>query len=171
MKYKMRDKIIEVSQVIRYHGNPGPTLQNIAAHSWGVAWLITEFHPEPTVALVRAALEHDLPEHITSDVSFVSKKLYPPLREAMDTATEMAEDEMGITSLRTLSDEDVWWLKWADLLEGCLWCRFLFKEQAQRAYLGRWNEYRDALESHMKSPPVTFCSSPEPMYFTKSVYQ
>jgi len=148
MNPKYYSKISEVSSVVRYHQFPGPIEQTIAAHSWGVAWLITEFHPGPSVALIRAALEHDLPEHLTGDLSYIAKKNYPPLKSAMDKADEDAAKEMGLTSLEGLSVEDEWWLKWADLMEGALWCRHLYENYGFRPYGKRWAAYCTAILNH-----------------------
>lgn len=151
MNPKYYSKIPEVSSVVRYHQFPGPIEQTIAAHSWGVAWLITEFHPGPSVALIRAALEHDLPEHLTGDLSYLAKKKYPLLKSGMDVADEDAAKEMGISSVANLSEDDEWWLKWADLMEGALWCRHLFENFGFRPYGQRWSAYCDALRGHCAS--------------------
>ena len=140
----------EVSSVVRYHQMPGPIEQTIAAHSWGVAWLIMEFHPSPSMVLIRAALEHDLPEHLTGDLSYVAKKKYPPLKSGMALADEEAAGEMGLKSMghQALDESEEWWLKWADLMEGALWCRHLFENYGFRPYGKRWGAYCGALRDH-----------------------
>lgn len=172
MHYKVRDKIIEHSLVTRYHGLTGPITQNIAAHQWGVAWLITEFHPDPSPKLLKAALEHDLPEFITGDVSYVAKLEYPDFREAVDRVTVQAETSMGMVSLLQITVRDTWWLKWADLLEGALWCRYVVSETGSRIYGERWGEYTKALKKHlMNASPCDVKVPAEAEHFTKSIFK
>ena len=169
MDYKLRERLAEVGQVTRYHGDIGPIQQTIAAHSWGVAWLITEFHPAPRPILIKAALEHDMEEHLTSDVSYLSKKEFPGVRSAMEVAATEARQKMGIVSVDQLTEDEDWWLRWADLLEGALWCRYLSETYGFRNYGRRWREYCRALERHINTPATTFMEFPaDAAHFTRS---
>lgn len=169
MNPKYYDKIPQMTSVVRYHRNPGPIQQTVAAHSWGVAWLITEFHPEPSVALIRIALEHDLEEHFTSDVCYTSKKRFPDVKLAMHEASGLARDELGITRDEALSIDDQWWLKWADLVEGCMWCRHLALEYGFRDYNRNWGGYLKAVDGHLNSPLADKCITPMARMFSTSL--
>lgn len=169
MNPKYYDRIQEIGQVVRFHTFPGPVQQTIAAHSWGVAWIITEFHPSPSIVLIRAALEHDLEEHLTSDVSYYSKALYPPLKEAMEHTAAEARKELGIKSVDSLGEEDEWWLKMADLLEGALWSKHLTEEYSSRQYQRTWSNYSSALEKHTsKNAPESFTTNAMLKMFIRS---
>jgi len=170
MFYKFNDRVIQISQVTRYHEEPGPYPQTIAAHSWGVAWIIGEFHPNPSISLLRAALEHDLPEHLTSDLSFQSKRRFPQLVSAMDSATELAEDQMGILSTRKLTEEELWWLRWADLLEAALWCRYQVQRLGVMIYLERWKGCEEPMKKMLARAPRSFTTSPMPAHFSSSIF-
>lgn len=171
MNPRFYSKLPEIGSVVRYHQSPGPIQQTTAAHSWGVAWLITEFHPSPSVVLIKAALEHDMPEFLTGDMSYVAKQKYASLKSAMAAADDQSAKEMGLVTLSILSDEDHWWLKWADLMEGALWCRHLYEDFGFRQYLGRWLAYCDAIEGHTATgnAPESYSKNPDAWNMTLHV--
>lgn len=66
---KQIDFIERGGRVMRMHTLPSIHLQNVAAHSFGVAWwcwLLTE--GKASASLLMRALNHDLPEHVTGDL-------------------------------------------------------------------------------------------------------
>ena len=170
MEYRHVADIIRMSQVARYHEEPGPIPQNIAAHSWGVAFLILQFHPNPSIRLVRAAIVHDLSESLTSDVSFHAKRRYPPIRQALDEATLHADKHLGIHE--DLDEEDLWWLRWADLTEAALWCKYLATRMGIQAYGERWRSCEEPLKKMMQFPesPDSFIESTFARIFTDSIF-
>lgn len=106
-------------QVRRYHTRPVHNQQTVAAHSWGVAAILLDIVPpeEQSVALLRAALYHDVAEYDTGDVPAQAKWISPKLKDALDELEAGIEEEYGISYYLTLSAKDKNWLKIADLME------------------------------------------------------
>lgn len=125
--------LIEQGNVHRYHSDPSAFNQTTGQHSWGVARLLFDHHPKPSMALIRAAIDHDRPEIETSDVSAKSKWAWPPELAAMfDEVEQKVAERIGAT-VSLLPDEHLW-LKWADMTEAMLWCRFLWLEHGVNKY-------------------------------------
>ena len=87
----------------------------VSSHSWGVATLIQDIHPGCTKNLVLAALYHDVAEHITGDVSAVTKWRYPELKEALCNVEAAVEKDLGISV--SLSEHESMILKFADMAD------------------------------------------------------
>lgn len=81
-------------RVQRMHMVPTLQPQNVAAHSFGVAWwcwLLT--HEKPSANLLMAALEHDLAEGHTGDIPAPTKH-----RLGIHKVLQNWEQELGITA-------------------------------------------------------------------------
>jgi 5'-deoxynucleotidase YfbR-like HD superfamily hydrolase len=103
----------------RYHTVCGLE-QDVAAHSWGVAIILTRLHPNPSMNLIKAALYHDCAEKYTGDLPATIKWANPQLKKEMLIVEETWERELGIEI--KLNEEDARWLKVADMLELILFC-------------------------------------------------
>lgn len=103
-------------RVQRMHMVPTLHSQNVAAHSFGVAWwvwLLTD--GKPSVNLLMAALAHDLPEGKTGDIPAPTKRALNCQTELLRLETE-ADRAGGIPHFET-SDSEARLLKLADSLE------------------------------------------------------
>lgn len=118
--------IYRAGLVKRWHQNPelSPVGQDNAAHQWGVAMLVLMLNPDPSPALIRGALTHDVGELRCGDLSGPFKQQYK------DFANEHAEIE---TRLRTemlgelepdLTLIDQMWLNFCDRFEAILHAKF-----------------------------------------------
>lgn len=117
------DKIISIRKggdVKRFHTVTMLQDNLVASHSWGVATLIFDVFPSASVELVKAALYHDVAEHVTGDISAPTKWRYPKLSEALVVVEQETEKELGIEVC--LSDEEASILKFCDMADLILVC-------------------------------------------------
>lgn len=101
--------------VTRWHTLPVLHRQTIAEHSWAVAMLISRLFHGPAkdrLALIEAALDHDLVEAIIGDMP------RPGRTEDHKRLERRMSDEMG---LRSIPKKLQPWLEWADLIEAGLY--------------------------------------------------
>lgn len=109
------------SFVQRWHTHPRLARegQNLGHHQWGCAALIAQLHPEPTTALVLAALFHDVGEAVTGDMPYTAKQRYGDILGPMEK-----ESQERLTGYRFhLTDEDNRWIKFVDRLESYLFVK------------------------------------------------
>ena len=125
-------KIVRAGAVVRYHTNLGPMQQTTGQHAWGVAVILTKFHPDPSAKLLKAALLHDAHEVLTGDTPFHARGEFPKFGEELLHAELQAAQTMD--TLVELEDDDEQWLQWADRLEALLWSSHLADEFGFPAY-------------------------------------
>jgi 5'-deoxynucleotidase YfbR-like HD superfamily hydrolase len=104
-------------QVQRMHTIPTLRSQNVAAHSFGVAWwcyLLIDSYPSPWLLL--AALAHDLPEALTGDIPSPAKVVLDISRSSVELENKLLDSE-GFNFTDRLSSEERRILALADALE------------------------------------------------------
>lgn len=110
-------------RTIRCHTVPTIAPQNVAAHSYGVAWLcyiiMTPNH-EPSANLLLHALSHDMAEHVTGDIPAPTKRSL----DISDAVQKWEYNAMALAGfeLPPLSDLESLVLKLADCLELLMYC-------------------------------------------------
>ena len=111
----------------RYHTVDTIKTQDIAAHSFGVAWLceiLTEGYA--TKSLIMCALAHDLAEHIVGDLPSPSKRAMSNLAAEAFNAYEEDVLTYGLSnkysSKIVLSKDEQRTLRLADMFDGMLFC-------------------------------------------------
>jgi len=97
----------------------------VSAHSWGVAVLICDILPNPSVNLLKAALYHDVAEHVTGDISAPTKWQFPKLAEALLEVESEVEKRLGLNA--DLTEEERLILKFADMSDLILFCTQEFR--------------------------------------------
>jgi hypothetical protein len=109
-------------QVVRYHSNPRIARlgQSDGEHSWGVAIIIDQLHPDPSRDLLRAALRHDGGEMYAGDLSQPFKQANPEFAEQHRKIEAEAATAIGLR-LPHLTPEEQDWLVLADRLEAVLY--------------------------------------------------
>lgn len=113
--------ILAGAAVKRFHTLHTIHPQNIAEHSWGVAWLCYLLSAEkPRAELLIAAMEHDLAEHVTGDLPAPAKRGMN-LHKLFSDAEEEAMACAGFAD-RGLTDEELKILKFADTADLTLFC-------------------------------------------------
>ena len=112
----------EAGAVIRYHTHPrlGRFTQNDAAHSWGVAALITQLHPDPSTKLLLAAILHDTGERFAGDLPAPVKAANPKMAADHAALEARIRADKIYGGAYELDDEDQAWLKMCDMLECCM---------------------------------------------------
>jgi 5'-deoxynucleotidase YfbR-like HD superfamily hydrolase len=108
-------------QVRRYHTERTLVDQDVAQHSYCVAWLcyiLTDGHPSRDLLL--AALAHDAAEHALGDIPSPTKRMLG-IRDRVDAHEAAAMRHHGVF-MPDLSVEDDHILKMADALDGVLYC-------------------------------------------------
>jgi len=108
--------------VKRYHTVRTLRTQDLAAHSWGVAALVLCIWPNPSAALLQAALMHDCPELRTGDVPATAKWSSAELSNALDVLEDEFYNEFKLPSSYGISEPETKVLKWCDGAELVFWC-------------------------------------------------
>lgn len=122
----MAGKHHRLSHVYRYSSIPALRRENVAEHSWYVAFysfliaqdLISRGQPVDLGKLLSRAIVHDLDESMTGDFLRVVKYSHPGLKSALD--------EVSVSMMNAISDDlkvgitDTWASAKADDIEGMI---------------------------------------------------
>jgi len=106
---------VERAHTVPHHGS-----YSVATHSWHAAGLLLALHPDPSVALIKAVLLHDVQERWTGDMPRHTGRLFLDMRADFRAATVVAQMVLGIAI--DLTAEERQWLHAIDGLEFLLWC-------------------------------------------------
>ena len=93
------NNITKLNYIVRYSNTPRIKDETVAVHSFMVAAIILKLHDEYYFNLERAvllAICHDIPEYDTNDVSHITKKKYPQIRELLKKAEREALETMPL---------------------------------------------------------------------------
>lgn len=137
--------ILSGSEVKRYHTVTTLTTETVGHHSHGVAMLCLMLRPNSSKELLRAALCHDLAEHVTGDIPSPAKRLYG-IGEQVSELEQTLLAEVGLATFELTTDEQRL-LKLADIAQGALYC-LREVERGNRPMLkicARYLEYYDTL--------------------------
>lgn len=129
------------SEVVRYHTVHTLQRETVGHHSHGVAMLCAFIDPVASSSLLRAALLHDLAEHVTGDIPSPAKRLYG----IGDQVSRTEEDLLWGADLEIpyLSDYEKRTLKIADIAQGALFCarEIQLGNREMRTVLNRYISY------------------------------
>lgn len=117
----------------RYHGFRMLMEDTVGHHSYNVACIIMKVRPNASAALLRAALKHDMAEHIVGDMPAPTKRELPDYNGGhcepggtFRTIFGLYESETakahGVRIDEDLMPEETWVLKFADSLDGMRFC-------------------------------------------------
>ena len=123
--------------VQRFHNRPGMA-QSVADHSFHMALLCCRLHPDPSTMLLRAILEHDLPEALTGDVPAPAKRKSAPIAEGLEMLELEIEQTFELKAYRQLNQTERFWLRCLDSLEvlhHCIACRMVGNLHASRVFM------------------------------------
>lgn len=107
--------IYRAGDVKRYHTVARIKEQTIAEHSWGVAAIVLYLEPNPSKALISAALFHDVAESQTGDVPATFKWANRNFADSLEAHETNINRDMGIHY--ELTERELAILKVADLGE------------------------------------------------------
>jgi len=135
---------------MRWHTNPrlAGTGDRLDGHHARVAQIILEHHPEPSAALLRAALTHDAGEMDVGDLPGDMKRQMPDVAERHALVEAVARDTIAGV-FPDLSESDQTWLRWADRLDAYLWASWHDEDMAT-------TEWRLAREEIARLEAMTF---------------
>jgi 5'-deoxynucleotidase YfbR-like HD superfamily hydrolase len=145
---KKLSAIVRGGRVQRYHTCDFTLKQTVAEHSYGVAWICHILRPNARKELILAALAHDIGEQATGDVRADAKKSSRVLKEELDRIEARFLEERKLAFEAFLSEEERRVLKFADILDGMIFC---LREKLSGSLMadpiyGRFREYLLALE-------------------------
>ena len=103
----------------RWHANAAMAhiRETLAEHHARIAQILLALHPDPSLALIDAALHHDAGEPEVGDVPSPVKRDNPELAAILDAIEARARRRLGVPEVRE-ADRD--WLKFADRLAAFL---------------------------------------------------
>jgi len=122
---KQLDFILKGGLTKRYHTWDTTRQQNVAEHSFFVAWLLMLMYgiDEVSEYVLVHALAHDISEGAVGDVASPVKRAMPELKKLLDKAEDAAFKESGLPFDEKATDEERRQLKMADNMEGLMFCR------------------------------------------------
>jgi 5'-deoxynucleotidase YfbR-like HD superfamily hydrolase len=112
--------IMAGSEVKRYHTVTTLQTETVGHHSHGVALLCLVLQPSSGDRLLKAALCHDLTEHVTGDIPSPAKRIYGIGEQVSDLEKTLLAS-VGL-STPDLTEAEVRTLKLADIAQGALFC-------------------------------------------------
>lgn len=136
----------------RFHTVDTVKEDNVAQHSFGVAWFCYILSPEQCTAnLLLAALAHDLPEHEIGDVPSPTKRADPALWKGLH---RMEREVLKLADLEfEITEEQERILKLADCLDGLRHC-VAEKERGNnsKSILTAFSNYRSYCGNLVETP-------------------
>jgi 5'-deoxynucleotidase YfbR-like HD superfamily hydrolase len=119
--YKLAILMRNAGAVKRYHATRTLRQQTNAEHSGGVAGLVLCVCPNPSAALLTAAIMHDVPELKTGDLPATIKWENPQLNAMIGDIEAKFIEEYQLPQ-GMLNDDEVKLLKFCDYAELVFWC-------------------------------------------------
>lgn len=112
----------EGGNVQRCHASFPHSRYNVAQHGYGVVSLLLLLNPNPSLALIKTALWHDVAERWTGDIPSPMKDLDLMVKERID---RIEVEMLKILELGgfELTEEEKYWVKGCDLLDLMLWAK------------------------------------------------
>lgn len=139
--------VLEGGAVKRFHVMPTLAEDNVAQHSFTVAWLVTILGRKPSATMLLACLQHDLTEVSTGDIPSTSKR-----RFGIDTKSfesEILAEAGHVDYVSMLTENEKRLLKVADILSGMLFClKEITYGNSHPQIKQTFNNYRAYLESY-----------------------
>lgn len=137
--------LVRSASVRRWHANPemAQSAETNGHHQWVVASIVLYLHPQPSPALVREALWHDVGEIHAGDLSAPFKDANPEFATA-HAALEAAAREEICGPAPWLTPHETRWLRFADRLAACCW---MLHSNDRLAARRDWREAMDWLVS------------------------
>lgn len=108
----------EGARVQRTHASPGLLDHSVGIHSFNMLSVLFILHPNPSVMLIRAVHQHDLPERRTGDMPHPAKKAGIQNNEAQEQFERLFNKEVfGQHCYDHLTDEEKRWQHGLDMLD------------------------------------------------------
>ena len=129
---------------IRWHRNPHLSGSNdrVDGHSARVAFIILRLEPNPSAALLKMALIHDLGESGVGDIAYPVKLENPDLNVILERLEAKVIEKMGF-EIPTLTSRESELLEIADKLDAYLWALHHMPSRVMSD--GRWMVHRQRI--------------------------
>ncbi len=114
----------EGAAVLRTHAQAGIGPYFVGMHTFNMITMLKILHPNPSITLVWAVMEHDIAERMTGDMPYPAKKA-----GLLDYVRQSAfEEHLNIAVFSEdhksqLDEEELKWLGGLDKLEFYCWCK------------------------------------------------
>lgn len=145
------------SWVRRYHNRPLHQQDTVGRHSFMVVWFVWYLSDgDVSVNLLMAALHHDVPEAIVSDLSAPIKRIVNAAAPGvLDGLESQIRDASGIPDYGgDLNEYDRLIIKLADRLDGALFTAHEVFGMGNRALLGVYQRYCEYLQEMLAENSV-----------------
>lgn len=149
--------LVRASWVKRYHNRPLHQQDTVGRHSFMVVWLVwylTDGSPSST--LLMAALHHDVPEAIVSDLSAPIKRIInTEAPGVLDRLESQIRDASGVPDYcGELDQHDQLIIKLADRLDGAMFTAHEVFGMGNHALLGVYQRYCEYLREMLNTNPA-----------------
>jgi len=114
----------EAASVMRTHASQGLSNHVVGGHTFNMITMLLILKPDASGDLIRAVVQHDIPERITGDMPHPAKKA-----GIQDDAKQQEIESylnilvFGHDAILSLSEEDTAWVHGLDMLEFYMYCR------------------------------------------------
>lgn len=152
----------EAANVNRTHACPGVGVHKVGLHTFNMLTMLLIMYPGASPELIRAVVEHDIPERITGDMPHPAKKAGVQ-NDDVQEEIELTINELvfGRHSINDLTLEEAKWLHGLDMLEFYLYCR----DEEMMGNRGIKTKLR-AVEEYMKRYAHKYPEAIVDMYYT-----
>jgi len=108
----------EGARVERTHASPGIGSHSVGMHSFNMLTMLLVLYPDASGRLIRAVVQHDIPERLTGDVPHPAKAAGVVNRDVQaEIETHLNQQTFGHDAAQELDAEEVKWLNGLDMLE------------------------------------------------------
>lgn len=108
----------EGARVERTHASPGIGSHSVGMHTFNMLTMLLILKPDASGSLIRAVVQHDIPERITGDMPYPAKKAGVQNNDVQaHIEMHLIEQVFGHDAVQDINDHEVKWLRGLDMLE------------------------------------------------------
>lgn len=130
MRYELNSRVQrvkfarEAARVERVHSSPGLGSYSDGMHTFNMLTMLLILNPEASANLIKAVVQHDIPELLSGDMSYHAKTYGIQNTEAQSELEQNVNEEVfGSHAANYLNAEEKKWLSGLDMIEYYCWCR------------------------------------------------
>lgn len=124
MEYYLKDVVERIkfaregARVERIHASPGIGSHSVGMHTFNMVTMLLVLYPTASGALIRAVVQHDIPERLTGDIPHPAKVAGVMNRDVQaHLEMHLNEQVFGHDAVQNLDEDEVKWLHGLDMLE------------------------------------------------------
>lgn len=108
----------EGARVERTHASPGIGSHSVGIHTFNMITMLLILYPSASGHLIRAVVQHDIPERLTGDMPHPAKKAGIQNNDNQAKfESHINEQVFGYDAVQSLTEEEQQWLHGLDMLE------------------------------------------------------